>query len=213
MAAEAAPAAAGGEDWKAALQLPPKDSRIRTAVSIGERGREKRGRVCPRVLPPPLDGGTCLHTRFRDDSLSANPRRSCCCSPPRRQEAATADAVPPWGGTGREAGRGRGREGRGEEGERGDTDRWPQEEEPPLFGGACLRRFRKSQTGSSTRAHRARLAKQRAANEEERKRRDAAAAADDAHADDAATHAPTRPARARPPFSPNPKPKPKNHRT
>jgi len=32
MAAPAAPA--GGEDWKAQLQLPPKDSRIRTAVSF-----------------------------------------------------------------------------------------------------------------------------------------------------------------------------------
>jgi len=35
MTSEAAPVAtAGGEDWKAQLQLPPKDSRIRTAVSV-----------------------------------------------------------------------------------------------------------------------------------------------------------------------------------
>lgn len=45
MASEAAPAAAGGEDWKAQLQLPPKDSRIRTAVSfalsLAEGGEEE----------------------------------------------------------------------------------------------------------------------------------------------------------------------------
>jgi hypothetical protein len=67
MASEAAPAAAGGEDWKAQLQLPPKDSRIRTAVSFalslaegGGGGGEGFGRLS-------FEGGTRALSSKRED--------------------------------------------------------------------------------------------------------------------------------------------------
>jgi hypothetical protein len=50
MASEAAPAAGGGEDWKTQLKLPPKDSRIRTAVSADRREGAER-EECLLALP------------------------------------------------------------------------------------------------------------------------------------------------------------------
>jgi hypothetical protein len=50
--AQAAPPAHGSEEWKNQLKIPPKDTRIRTAVSMRARARRGSQRVPPHACLP-----------------------------------------------------------------------------------------------------------------------------------------------------------------